>query len=375
MGDLTLRPIKSEVLDLISSDLVFSDLLIEEGEPIVLKTPAGWRRTSNEEPVLREEIISLVQPLSPDCTSAIARGQAVKIKMLMSGCRLRCLLYSKDGQRRLALTIRRQTLEPMSLEETGLPKYLERLCESSRGLILLTGPTGSGKSTAAMAFLDAINAQRPVHIATVEDPIEYELRRKRAVITQQEVGDPSEHADVVSFSEGLRRIMRQIPDVIMIGEIRDRETADTAIRAGASGHLVFGTLHAPSAPAAINELLSYIPDDMRVSRANTLSQSLLAVIGLALIPSLDAQRYVLASEILANLRSDKSVIDAIASEDTQTLFEYMRKGGDNFSRTLNTSLKDLVARKVIASRDALNVTYSTRELAAELRVMASRGAA
>ncbi|WP_310309664.1 type IV pilus twitching motility protein PilT [Hydrogenophaga laconesensis] len=164
------------------------------------------------------------------------------------------------------LSVRRIPTETPNLAKQGLPSVIRVLLDSPSGLILVSGPTGSGKTTTMAAMVDAINDMRASHVVTVEDPIEYLFTRNRSVFSQREVG-----VDCGSFLDGVRAALRQRPDVIVIGEIRDRETAEQAFVAGESGHLVIGTLHASSAVGTVGKMLSFFKDDERESRIQSMS--------------------------------------------------------------------------------------------------------
>ncbi|MHB8470083.1 MAG: type IV pilus twitching motility protein PilT, partial [Gaiellaceae bacterium] len=183
--------------------------------------------------------------------------------------------------------------EIKTLEELGLPAVLHTLAEKPRGLVLVTGPTGSGKSTTLAAIIDEINRHRAEHILTIEDPIEFLHRHKRCVVNQREIGP-----DATSFADALRAALRQDPDVILVGELRDLETISTALTAAETGHLVFGTLHTQSAPSTIDRIIDVFPPAQQEQVRIMVANSLQAIVTQALLPTADGRGRVAALEIL-----------------------------------------------------------------------------
>jgi len=206
--------------------------------------------------------------------------------------RWRVNIYKQRGS--IALSLRLIPIRPPRLDELGLPQVVTEFADLPSGLVLFAGPTGSGKSTSLAGVIDRINSSRNQHILTIEDPIEYQHANKNSMIHQREVG-----SDTESFAVGLRAAMRQDPDVILVGELRDQETMETALRAAETGHLVFATVHASSAEASINRLISSFPASQQVQIRTQLASSLQAVVCQALIPTKnDFPNRVLATEIL-----------------------------------------------------------------------------
>jgi twitching motility protein PilT len=205
-------------------------------------------------------------------------------------------------------------------------------------------------------MLDQINATRSAHIITIEEPIEYQLRRKQSIISQKEVP-----TDTATFSSGLREALRQKPDVLMVGEIRDFDTADTVLHAGESGHLVLATMHTNSAVSAISKLLGFFPAEQREQRAAGLSNSLVAVIFQTLLPTEQGDDVVLAYEMVFN--NNQQVAPYIADPGKLHLIaDFMRRKEDSMSRNLNDVLVQLIAKKAINVKDAMRATYNRLEL-------------
>jgi len=215
--------------------------------------------------------------------------------------RFRVSVYRQQGSVALALRIIPKRM--MSIEEIGLPPAVRQLLETPRGLILVTGPTGSGKTTSLASMLDAINTTRDSHIITIEDPIEYVHAHKLGIINQREVG-----VDVPSFPDGLRRALRQDPDVILVGEMRDLETMETAITAAETGHLVFSTLHTTGAARTVDRIVDAFPSTQQEQIRVQLAANLKAVLSQILIPTLDGHGRVAAFELMINTPSVAALI-------------------------------------------------------------------
>src|SRR5215208_962391 len=228
-----------------------------------------------------------------------------------------------------------------SLEELGLPPSLHTLVEKPRGIVLVTGPTGSGKSTTLASLLDEVNRTRSEHILTIEDPIEFVHPHKRCVVNQREIG-----VDAVGFAEALRAALRQDPDVILVGEMRDLETISTALTAAETGHLVFATLHTQSAPSTIDRVIDAFPasqqDQVRVQLAATLQ----GVVTQNLIPTADGRGRVAALEILM---PDDAVRNLIRQAKVEQVYSVMQTGSTRGMVTMEQSLADLVLRRVITA--------------------------
>ncbi|UWE18967.1 type IV pilus twitching motility protein PilT [Herbaspirillum huttiense] len=348
------RDLQQELLLLLNNQKTFSDIHIEQDEPLMLKTPRGWQ-ACGDFPVTLGEMQPLLNAIDEDWEDKII-DKAIDSPFILDRWRLRCNVFRMARGTRVAISIRRFPLEPMALENTGLPPYIKTILDVTKGLILITGPTGAGKTTTMASMLEYINATRHAHIVTIEEPIEYELQRKQSIISQKEVP-----TDTGSFSSGLREALRQKPDVLMVGEIRDFETADTVLHAGESGHLVLATLHTSSAVRAITKLLSFFPPDQRTQRAASLADSMIGVIFQSLLPSEDGEQHVMASEMVFN--NNQQIAPFIMDPEKLPLIgDFMKRKEDNMSRTLNDVLIQLIAKKRINPRDALRIAYNRIEL-------------
>ena len=205
--------------------------------------------------------------------------------------RFRVSVFKQKGV--LGLVLRQIPNKLRTFEEIGLPAIIKDICNRPRGLVLVTGPTGSGKTTTLATMIDFINTERPDHIITIEDPIEYYHKHKKCVVTQREL-----NVDVPSFPEALRRALRQDPDVILVGEMRDLDTIQTAITAAETGHLVFATLHTTGAAETINRIVDVFPTNQQAQVRTQLAATLIAVISQTLIPTLDNKGRVAAFELM-----------------------------------------------------------------------------
>ncbi len=237
-----------------------------------------------------------------------------------------------------------------SLEELGLSASLHQLAEKPRGLILITGPTGSGKSTTLASVIDEINRTRSDHIMTIEDPIEFIHKHKRCVVNQREIG-----VDAISFGEALRGALRQDPDVILVGEMRDLETIQTAMTAAETGHLVFGTLHTQSAPSTVDRIIDVFPPEQQEQVRVQIAGTLQGVITQALLPTADGTGRVPALEILL---PDDAVRNLIRQGKVEQVYSVMQTGTSKGMQTMEQALAELVLKRIITKDTAL--TRSSR---------------
>ena len=252
--------------------------------------------------------------------------------------------------------------EIKTLEELGIPSALHVLTERPRGLVLVTGPTGSGKSTTLAALIDEINRKRAEHILTIEDPIEFVHRHKRCVVNQREVG-----ADAKGFAEALRGALRQDPDVILVGEMRDLETISTALTAAETGHLVFATLHTQSAPQTIDRIIDVFPAHQQDQVRTQLSVALEGVMTQQLIPTADGSSRVVAAEVLV---PTPAVRNLIREGKTHQIPSAMQTGSSVGMQTMDTALATLVRAGQITQRVAEQRSSTPDELA---RLLGSAG--
>ncbi|MGH9089331.1 MAG: type IV pilus twitching motility protein PilT, partial [Acidimicrobiales bacterium] len=228
----------------------------------------------------------------------------------------------------------------------GLPEAVRAFTDMRRGLVLVTGPTGSGKSTSLASLIDIINRTKPLHIVTVEDPIEFLHSHKRSVLSQREVG-----MDTNSFSEALRRALRQDPDVILVGEMRDLETISTALTAAETGHLVFATLHTQDAPSTVDRVIDVFPPSQQEQIRIQLSSALRGVVTQQLVPTSDGTGRAVAAEVLM---CTPAIQNLIRAAKTHQIYSLMQTGGQYGMQTMDQCLATLVRQNRVTQAMALD---------------------
>jgi twitching motility protein PilT len=271
-----------------------SDLLLKVGRPATVRVN-GELEGLNQQPLKPEELKSLAeQIMTPRQVKEFAEHKEADFAIGVPGVgRFRTNVYQQRGT--VAFAFRAIPYEVKTIKELSLPQVLEDVALRPRGLVLITGITGSGKSTCLAAMINHINLSRRVNIITIEDPIEFLHRDNLSNISQREVGN-----DTLSFNSALRHVLRQDPDVLLIGEIRDQETLDTALKAADTGHLVFSTLHTTDTTQTISRVISFFPPHQHDEIRHLLSTALQAVVSLRLVPRKDGKGRVPAAEVLIN---------------------------------------------------------------------------
>lgn len=245
----------------------------------------------------------------------------------------------------------------MSLTDLGMPLIVEELTKRPRGLVLVTGPTGSGKTTTLASMLDKINAERREHIITIEDPIEYLHAHKNCLVNQREV-----ESDTESFTAALKYVLRQDPDVVLIGEMRDLETIQAALRVAETGHLCFGTLHTNGAVQTINRIIDVFPAHQQSQVRAQLSFSLEAVLSQLLLPKASGRGRALACEVMI---PNAAIRNLIREDKVHQIYSAMQVGQDKFGmQTMNQSLYDLFSKRVATMEDVLAASSDPDELLA-----------
>lgn len=295
------NPVTELVLSLAIIDGVpWSDLKIEGDCPVMINLPAGWARVEDCEPLSQGDILKGMDSLDASYRDKIRDGAISTPIDLPPNYRLRLMFYSSNAGQRVGVAVRRQPVTPLPFALTGLPREVRTLIEEPRGLLLLAGATSSGKTSTIASLLQTLN-ETPgpgMNVVAIEDPIEYRFKDGRCSFTQREVG-----VDVRSFSEGARESMRMSPNVVMIGEIRDRDTAEAAFNLAESGHLVIASVHGESSVESLGRLINFFPAEERDARVTTLGVVLVGVIWQMLLPSKDGKQRVLAAEVLHNLKN------------------------------------------------------------------------
>lgn len=259
--------------------------------------------------------------------------------------RFRVNAYIQRGT--IALVFRAIPYDPPNLQTLNLPQVIEKIADERRGLILVTGTTGSGKSTTLAAMVDHINTTDDVNIITIEDPIEFLHRDKKSIISQREIG-----TDTLSFAEALKHSLRQDPDVILVGEMRDLETIETALHASETGHLVMSTLHTIDAPETINRIISMFPPYHQKQVRLQLASVLKAIISMRLIPRKDGLGRVPAVEVMINTATIRECI--IEKEKTHLINDYIEQGKSIYgSQSFDQALYDLYQAGLVSFEEAL----------------------
>ncbi len=271
--------------------------------------------------------------------------------------RVRANLFLQRGTVGAALRI--VPLHPYTIDELSLPPVLKEMALQPQGLIIITGPTGSGKTTTLAALLEEINRKRPANVFTIEEPIEYVFTDKKSVIHQREVGN-----DTRSFDAALRSVMRQTPDVIAIGEMRDTETMDVAMTAAEIGHLVITTLHTVSAATTVDRIIHSFPPDVRAQVSAQLAASLLCVTSQRLVRRSSGPGRLPAVEVMTN---SPTIRKQIEEGDTGELYASIREGQHFGMNTMNQALEKLYQSKQISYEEALQYAGNPTELKQMLR--------
>jgi twitching motility protein PilT len=268
-------------------------------------------------------------------------------------CRFRANVFTQRGA--VAAVFRVIPFEIKSFEALGLPPIVQKLCTRPRGLVLVTGPTGCGKSTTLAAMIDKINRDRYEHILTIEDPIEFLHSHKNCIVNQREVSN-----DTHSFSDALRVALREDPDVVLIGEMRDLETVESALRIAETGHLTFATLHTNSAATTINRVVDIFPSNQQPQIRAQLSMVLEGILCQALLPRMSGSGRALAMEIMI---PNSAIRNLIREDKIHQIYSSMQTGQEKYEmQTFNQSLAHLILTKQISREDGWAKSSNTDEL-------------
>lgn len=322
-----------------------SDLHLTVGKPpsVRIRGHLAELRTKVLEPA---DTISLMKSIAPERAQAELQevGSADFGFAYGDFARFRVSIFKVKGN--VALVLRLIPSELLSFEQIGLPPIVADLCRRPRGLFLVTGPTGSGKTTTLASMVNYVNETLDHHIITVEDPIEYYHPHKKSIVNQREIG-----SDVPSFSEALRRALRQDPDCILVGELRDLETIESAIAAAETGHLVFGTLHTNSASGTINRIIDAFPPEQQEQIRVQLSVSLMAVLAQGLMPRIDRKGVVAAYEFLV---VTAGVANMIRDGKTFKIDSAIQTGKKFGMRLLDDHLWQLYSNGIISAESMID---------------------
>jgi twitching motility protein PilT len=331
-----------------------SDIILAVGEPPMFRYSGTLMDIKADALEARDtELIArlLLQHHFEDLTSFTAYDVAYELEDIG---RFRASVFKQRNLFRIVLRV--IPVEIRTFDDLHLPEEISSLAELSRGLILVTGATGQGKSTTISALLEQINRTKKAHIITVEDPVEFTYRKSRSLITQREIGD-----DVPDYKSALRQALRQSPDVIMIGEIRDGETFDAVLTAAETGHLVISAIHTTDAQKTFGRILGFYPEQERQSIRERLSNALVAILSLRLLPSVKNGERLPAVEIL---RMNSTIADCLRNPDRMSeIISHMEKGKDYYGmRTFDQHLIELYNLGLISLNTLRNAASRPTEI-------------
>jgi twitching motility protein PilT len=322
-----------------------SDLHLTVGRPPMIRIYGELIPISGQEILSNNLIVELITPILDESRKQVLlrTGQVDFSYGLPKVARFRVNVFRQRGA--FSTVMRTIPTEIPLLDTLGVPEVVKTFCEKSRGLVLVTGPTGSGKTTTLAALLDLVNENRNCHILTLEDPIEYLHRHKLSIINQREIG-----TDTDSFASGLRAALREDPDVILVGEMRDLETIQIALTAAETGHLVFATLHTNDVMQTIDRVIDVFPPHQQTQIRMQLALTIQGIIAQQLIPRIDRPGRVLATEVLVATSAARNVIREGKTHQLPTIIQ---TGGKLGMHTLDSTLKALYDKRIISLQEAL----------------------
>ncbi len=328
-------------------ELNASDLHIKVGSPPILRIYGELTPLTSEKKLSHEDATKIaLSVMNPAQSEAFKKKNDIDLAYSVPGLgRFRCNIFMQRGT--IGIVFRVISMRIPTIDELNLPEVLKKISMERRGLILVTGTTGSGKSTTLAAMIDVINSNRTEHIMTIEDPIEYLHRDKKSIVNQREIG-----TDTESFSKALRQALRQDPDVILVGEMRDFETIQTSLVAAETGHLVFSTLHTIDATETVNRIIAVFPPYQHKQVRMQLSSVLRAIISMRLMPMADGKGRVPAVEVLIATATIKDCI--LDPDKTKIIPDVIEQGAIHYSmQTFDQSLISLYKSGLITYEEAL----------------------
>ena len=337
------------------SDLAGSDLHITTGTPPLVRVHGEIRPLDGYRPLTSSETKQLAYSVLTDAQKhRFEENLELDFSFGVKGLsRFRANIFNQRGA--VGAVFRAIPYEIKSFEDLGLPQIVKDLCAKPRGLVLVTGPTGSGKSTTLAAVIDKINKERHEHILTIEDPIEFLHNHKNCIVNQREV-----NADTRGFANALRTALRQDPDVVLVGEMRDLETIESALRIAETGHLTFATLHTNSAVSTINRIIDVFPSMQQAQVRAQLSLTLEGILCQTLLPKADGRGRALAMEILI---PNAAIRNLIREDKVHQIYSMMQTGQDvHGMQTFNQSLATLFHKRLISRETAMQRTSNANEL-------------
>ena len=343
-----LRPLIDRMLEQNASDLVLT-----KGQPPVLRVVGDLIELDGKK-LESEDIRQLTYSLlTEEQRRSFEQTQELDCSFGLEGvARFRVNVFQQQGS--VGVVIRMLPHQIPTLESLGVPEIVKEWLLIPHGIIVTTGPTGSGKSTSQAAMIGFLNQCRRYHVVTIEDPIEYTHQHGTCTIEQREVG-----RDTASFPEALRRVFRQSPDVIMVGEMRDRETFETALQLAETGHLVLATLHTGDTTQSISRIIDVFPPDQHQQIRVQLSLTLIGVIAQQLVPKLDGKARVLATEVLG---VNAAVRNLIRKNEVQQIYSVLQTSASERMTTMNGSLLQLFRAGKISLEQAMLFTTRQKEL-------------
>jgi twitching motility protein PilT len=331
----------------IAVDSGASDLHIKVGSYPMMRVRGELRPASEERRLDHEDTVAIAAAvMSTGQRQKFKDSQEIDLAYSVPGLgRFRCNVFQQRGTIGLVLRVIPMTIK--TIEELGLPQVLKKIAEEERGLVLVTGTTGSGKSTTLAALIDHINSTRCAHIMTVEDPIEFLHRDNRAIINQREIS-----VDTRSFAHALRSALRQDPDVILVGEMRDYETIETALLAAETGHLVFSTLHTLDATETVNRIIGVFPPHQQKQVRLQLASVLRAVVSQRLLPRVDGKGRSAAVEVMLSTPFVRDCI--VDKERTSQIHQAIASGTSQYGmQTFDQSIFALYQQGLVSYEEAL----------------------
>ncbi len=335
-----------------------SDLLVATGHRPTYRIHGRLHQTDHPETTLEEAQLALDMVLSEQDAErlAVEQNQDFAYQVDLPGFGPRRFrgnaFYQRHGP---SLVLRAIPIEIPTTSVLGLPQEITRLMDFHQGLLLVTGPTGSGKTTTLAALIDYVNKSRPLHVITIEDPVEFVHPIKQCMVVQRQVG-----THVINFSSALRAALREDPDVILVGELRDLETMSLAITASETGHLVLGTLNTVSASQTVNRIINVFPASQQSQIRTMLGDSLRGVISQQLVPRLDGKGRAVAVEVMINTGAIGSMIRDAKMHQINSAIQTGHRYG---MRLMDQSLVELVERAIVAGQDALDLAHDKSSFA------------
>lgn len=338
-----------------------SDLHLKAGSPPTLRIDGALTSLQDAKKLTREDMQDIAAFVMTEAQmKQFEKNLELDMAYSVSGFgRFRCNAYYQRGT--IGIVFRIIPPRILELEELLMPSVIKKVSLEPRGLILVTGTTGSGKTTTLSSMIDFINANKSVNVITIEDPIEFLHRDKKSIVSQREIG-----VDATTFAKALRAALRQDPDVILVGEMRDFETVRTALDAAETGHLVLSTLHTTDTVETINRIVSVFPPYQHAQIRAQLASVLKAIISMRLIPRADGKGRVPAVEILINTTTIKSCIED--PDKTKGIHDYIAEGVSQYGmQTFDQSLMNLYRRELITYEDAVSIASNPDDFILKLK--------